>query len=216
MNTYAKYCPNVFLAKCTEKHERGEVIQVETKYRKENDSIVFNLILQKDGFYYYSIIRADGMNVQEWAKKKAERLENAALNAEKRSDAYFKTSHNITVGIPMGQPILVGHHSEARHRRDLDKSWSAMGKSVEAAKQAESYESRAEYWAKRADTVNLSMPESVDYYEFELEKAEAIHMGLKNGTIERRHSFSLTYAKNYLNEVEKKLILAKRLWSEKE
>jgi len=34
MNTYSKYAPNVFLAKCTEKHERGEIIQVTTKYGK--------------------------------------------------------------------------------------------------------------------------------------------------------------------------------------
>ena len=68
MNTYAKYCPNVFLAKCTEKHEKGEVIPVTTKYGKENESIVFNLIFEKDGFYYYSIIRADGYNMQERAK----------------------------------------------------------------------------------------------------------------------------------------------------
>ena len=43
-NTYYKFAPNVFLARCTEKHEKGEVIPVETKYGKENDSIVFNLI----------------------------------------------------------------------------------------------------------------------------------------------------------------------------
>ena len=68
MNTYAKYCPNVFLAKCTEKHEKGQIIPVTTKYGKENESIVFNLIFEKDGFYYYSIIRADGYNMQERAK----------------------------------------------------------------------------------------------------------------------------------------------------
>ena len=72
MNTYSKYVPNVFLAKCTEKHEKGETILVTTKYGKENESIVFNLIAEKDGFYYYSIIRADGFNVQEWAKKRDE------------------------------------------------------------------------------------------------------------------------------------------------
>ena len=26
MNTYAKYCPNVFVAKCTERHEKGDII----------------------------------------------------------------------------------------------------------------------------------------------------------------------------------------------
>lgn len=31
MNTYYKFCPNVFLAKCDEKHEKGEVIEVTGK-----------------------------------------------------------------------------------------------------------------------------------------------------------------------------------------
>jgi len=40
------------------------------------------------------------------------------------------------------------------------------------------------------------------------------HEGLKNGTIERSHSFSLTYAKKEVNELEKKVELAKKLWGE--
>lgn len=213
MNTYSKYVPNVFLAKCTEKHEKGEVIPVTTQYGKENDSIVFNLIYEKEGYYYYSIVRADGFNVQEFAKRKVERFENAALNAEKKSDNYYKKSHAIIDNIPMGQPILVGHHSEKRHRSDIDKSWNAMGKSVELSKKADEYESRADYWAKKANSINLSMPESIEYYAFEYEKAKSVHEGLKNGTIERRHSFSLTYAKKELNEIEKKMQLAIKLWS---
>jgi len=57
------------------------------------------------------------------------------------------------------------------------------------------------------------MPESVEFYEYELEKAKMKHEGLKNGTIERSHSFSLTYAKKEVNEFEKKLTTAKKLWS---
>ena len=56
------------------------------------------------------------------------------------------------------------------------------------------------------------MPESLEFYEFELEKAKKKHEGLKNGTIERSHSFSLTYAKKAVNELEDKVKLAKRLW----
>ena len=48
MNTYVKFCPNVFIAKCSEPHEKGEVINVTTKHGKENESIVFNLIFEKD------------------------------------------------------------------------------------------------------------------------------------------------------------------------
>ena len=35
MNTYSKYCANVFLAKCTELHEKGEKISMTTKYGQE-------------------------------------------------------------------------------------------------------------------------------------------------------------------------------------
>lgn len=213
MNTYSKFVPNVFLAKCTEKHEKGENIFLETKYGNEHECVVFNLIGEKDEFYFYSIVRADGFNVQEWAQRKAERLQTAAINATKKSDSYYKTSHEYTKGIPMGQPILVGHHSEKAHRSVLDKSWNAMGKSVEFSNKAESYESRVAYWESKANTINLSMPESLEFYEFELEKAKAKHKGLKDGTIPKRHSYSLTYAKKELNEIENKLKLAKQLWS---
>ncbi|GAB2547191.1 DUF3560 domain-containing protein [Spirosoma aerophilum] len=212
MNTYSKFCPNVFLAKCTEQYQKGDTILVETQYGKENESIVFNLIYEKDGFFFYSIVRADGFNVQEWAKRRADKYQEWSDSAKTQSDASYHRSHDIVKNIPMGQPILVGHHSERRHRNDLDKSWNALGKSVQLAEKSEQHQSRAEYWESRANTINLSMPESVEYYEFELEKAQAKHEGLKSGAIKRTHSFSLTYAKKEVNECLKKFDLAKRLW----
>lgn len=213
MNTYYKFAANVFLAKCEEQHEKGETIAVTTQHGKENDCIVFNQIGQKDGFYYYSIVRADGFNVQEWAKRKAEKLETAAMNAEKKSNQYYEASNECREFLAMGEPIKVGHHSEKRHRALIERNWDRMGKSVELSDKAKTYEARAEYWKSRANTINLSMPESLDFFEFELERAKANHEGLKNGTIEREHSFSLTYAKKEVNEIEKKLNLAKRLWA---
>lgn len=43
-------------------------------------------------------------------------------------------------------------------------------------------------------------------------RAKAKHEGLKNGTIPRSHSFSLTYANKEVKEIQKKLEIAKRLW----
>lgn len=214
MNTYAKYCPNVFVAKCAEQHEKGETITVTTQYGKENECIVFNLVhTGKDGFYYYSIVRADGFNMQERAKAKAERYNQWAASAEKKSNQYYNTSHAITENIPLGQPILVGHHSEGRHRRDLQRSWDAMSKSVEFSDKAEVHESKAEYWQRRANDINLSMPESLEYYEYKLQQAQERQAGLKNGTIPREHSFSLTYATKEVKELEEKLKTAKKLWA---
>lgn len=212
MNTYTKYCPNVFCAKCTEPQEKGATITMTTKYGKEHDAIVFNLLGQKDGFYYYSIIRADGMNMQEWAKKRAERLQGFAATAEKKSEQYYQASHEGREFLSLGEPIKIGHHSEKRHRALIDRNWNRMGKSVEFSNKAEQYEGRAEYWERKAKDINLSMPESLEYFEYELEKAKAKHEGLKNGTIERAHGFSLTYAKKEVNEIEKKLKTAQKLW----
>ena len=105
MNTYVKFCPNVFLAKCDEKHEKGEVIEVTTKYGNENESIVFNLIFEKDGFFYYSIVRADGFNVQEWAKQRAERRRAWAESAERKSKEYFDKA-KLSIGINVQTQLI--------------------------------------------------------------------------------------------------------------
>lgn len=213
MNTYTKFCPNVFLAKCSEKHEKGETIIVTTKYGKENDCIVFNLIYQKDEYFYYSIVRADGFNAQEFAKKKAERLQNASLNAENKSNAYWEASNEGQDFLSLHEPIKIGHHSEKRHRALIERNHDRMSKAVEFSRKAENYESRMAYWESKANVINLSMPESLEFYALKFEQAKAKHEGLKNGSIERLHSLSLTYAKKEVNEAKKNVELSKRLWS---
>lgn len=212
MNTYHKLCPNVFLAKCDAKHEKGEIINVTTKYGKENESIVFNLMFEKDGFYYYSIVRADGFNMQEWARQKAERRRMWAASAEQKSEEYFNKADRHRDFLSLGEPIKVGHHSERRHRKMIEDSWNNTGKAVEYSNKAEQHLNKAEYWDKRANDINLSMPESVEYYEHKLEQATEYHAGLKSGKYPRTHSYSLTYAKKAVNEAQKNYDLAKELW----
>ena len=213
MNTYIKYCPNVFIAKCAEKHEKGEIINVTTKYGKENECIVFNLIYQKGDFYYYSIVRSDGFNVQEFAKKKAERLQNASLNAEKKSNAYWEASQEGKDFLVLAEPIKIGHHSEKWHRALIERNHSRISKAVEFSNKAESYESRAAYWENKANVINLSMPESVEFYEFKIEQAKEKHQFLKNNPEKRSHSMSLQYANKEVKEAQKNYEIAKKLWN---
>lgn len=214
-NTYVKYTANVFVAKCSEMHEKGESILVETKYGKENECIVFNLVARgKDGCFYYSIVRADGFNVQEFAKKKAERYQKWALGAEKKSHQYWEASHEGRDFLALGEPIKVGHHSEKRHRALIERNHNRMSKAVEESEKVEQHESKAEYWTRKANVINLSMPESVEFYEYKVEETKEYHEGLKSGKYERSHSFSLTYAKKARNEAEKNLETAKKLWGE--
>ncbi len=211
--TYSKYCPNVFLAKCTQQYNKGDIINVTTKYGKLNECIVFNLVYQKDGFNFYSIVRADGFNAQEFARKKADRLLNASSNAENKSTQYYEASKEGKDFLVLGEPIKIGHHSEKKHRALIERNWNRMSKCIEFDKKAKDYESRAEYWEKRANTINLSMPESIEFYEYKLELAKKKHEMYKNNPEKRAHSFSLTYAKKEVNEATKNLELANKLWA---
>ena len=72
-----------------------------------------------------------------------ERFEDLAVKNKERSAAHYEASRRATEHIPMGQPILVGHHSEGMHRAALKRSHSAMDKSCEA-------QSKADYYARKA------------------------------------------------------------------
>lgn len=74
---------------------------------------------------------------------KVDRYRQYAENARKRSRSAFEASHSAVAGIPFGQPILVGHHSEGRHRAALKRQDSRMRKSIEE-------DDRAKYWESRA------------------------------------------------------------------
>lgn len=213
MNTYYKFCPNVFLAKCEEKHDKGDVISVTTKYGKENEHIVHNLIGERGGFFFYSITRADGFNCQERAKRKAEKYEQASINADKRAHEYFRKSEKDADFLSLGEPIKVGHHSERRHRKMIEDAWRNTGKAVEESNKSEAYHDKAEAWIAHAEDINLSMPESIEYYRDKLEKATSYHQAMKEGKIERSHSYSLTYAKKAVNEAQKNYDLAVKLWA---
>jgi hypothetical protein len=213
MNTYAKYSANVWVAKCNEMQEKGNVIPVATKYGKENDCIIFNLVSRdKDGFFYYSIVRADGFNIQEFAKKKAERYNNLAIGAENKSTAYWEKAQEGRDFLSLAEPIKVGHHSEKKHRALIDRNWNRMAKCVSENEKAKQHESKSDYWNSKTNTINLSMPESLEFYEYKLEEAKMYHEGLKNGSIERSHSYSLTYAKKEVNKFEDLFKTAQKLW----
>jgi hypothetical protein len=219
LNSYKKFAPNVFVAKCHEQNEKGETVIITTKYGQEHENEIHNYLGKTaDDFYLYSITRCDGFNSQERAKKKAEKLSGYASNAEKRSNEAYKKSDmsESATGIPFGQPILVGHHSERRHRKTLERASRAMDKTVEESNKAEDYKSRAEYWINKASKINLSMPESLEFYEFKLEEAIKNHKFLKDNPSERRHGYSLTYANKTVKETRNNLNLAVRLWGSDE
>jgi hypothetical protein len=220
MNTYKKYCPNVFIAQCSEKHEKGATIILTTKYGKEVENEVHNFLgmtgTKEEPKYLYSITRVDGFNAQERAKAKAERINGYASNAEKRSNEYYQASQEGRDFLSLGEPIKIGHHSEKRHRALIERNWNRMGKSIEESEKAEQYARRAEYWEDKANDINLSMPESLEYFEFKLEEAKRHHQNLKDNPSERAHGMSLQYANKAVKDVQTNLELAVKLWGSNE
>lgn len=214
MNTYKKYCPCVYVAECDEPHKRDEAIIVTTQYGKENQCIVWNKVAERNGKYYYSITRVDGYNTQEHARQKAERYEGWAASADAKSCERCTKATDALKDIPFGQPILVDHYSAKAHRRAIEKSDNNMRKSVELMDKAEAHNNKAEYWKRMEGKIDLSMPESIEYYANKLEQAKELHEGLKNGTIPREYGMQLQYAKKAVNEASKNYDTAVKLWGE--
>lgn len=80
---------------------------------------------------------------EEKAEGRAERFGEYAASAARNSEAAWKRSHDISERFAGGQPILIGHHSEGRARRDHARMDDAMRKSISEG-------DRAEHWTRRA------------------------------------------------------------------
>jgi hypothetical protein len=101
--------------------------------------------------------------------ERAEQLEGFADKNDERSRARYEASSAIADGIPLGQPILVGHHSERRHRRDLERIHGHMRASVEHANTAKDQRLRADGAQRRVDA-----QESKAFMMRRIQEAEAI------------------------------------------
>lgn len=80
----------------------------------------------------------------DYSAERADRLEVRADAHEDKAAAAQDRAHAIGDMIPFGQPVLVGHHSEGRHRRDLARIDSAMCTAVEESGEAKRLDSAAQ------------------------------------------------------------------------
>lgn len=82
---------------------------------------------------------------EERQDQRRERYEDRATRARAEGAASQKRANDMLGVIPLGQPILVGHHSERRHRRTLERADNLYRHAfVKCADKAEHYENKAE------------------------------------------------------------------------
>ena len=77
------------------------------------------------------------------AEDRAERFEEYREHRERDHDAAHAAVSAIADNIPLGQPILVGHHSEKRARKDAERIENGMRKAVKMWETAKYWQSRA-------------------------------------------------------------------------
>lgn len=83
------------------------------------------------------------MNRRERLELKLSKREEWAGKAEARSAQRFAGVQRICDGIPFGQPILVGHHSEGHARADQARIHNGMSKACELADLAQHHAQKA-------------------------------------------------------------------------
>ena len=118
------------------------------------------------------------MNRKERQEARAERYRQYAENAARRSTAAFNASSAAVENIPLGQPILVGHHSERAHRRALERSNSAMMRSVHESEKAAYYRQKAEA-VENNDNIYIGDDDAVERLKKKIAELSAIQEQMK-------------------------------------
>lgn len=120
------------------------------------------------------------MTRRERLERKQERRLEWAEKAEARSVERFARAHDAVAGIPPGQPILVGHHSEGHHRRALHRHDANMAKGCEEHALARHHAGKADGLERQLRTsIYSDDPDAVEALEAKIAKLEAQGEALK-------------------------------------
>jgi uncharacterized coiled-coil protein SlyX len=114
------------------------------------------------------------MTRRERLEAKLEKRRNWAESRDRKAERGFQAASRIADGIPLGQPILVGHHSEKRHRRDIERIDAGMRAGVESSIMASHHRSKADGLERQLEgSIFSDDPDAVDALETRIAELEA-------------------------------------------
>jgi hypothetical protein len=120
-------------------------------------------------------------------ERRAERRREWADGREEKADAARQASHNATAGIPFGQPILVGHHSERRHRNAIERSQRQASKTIEHSDMARRHRQAANTIEAQLDkSIYDDDPNAIEELRARIEAREAKRERIKQYNRNRR------------------------------
>jgi hypothetical protein len=117
------------------------------------------------------------MTPSEFAEKKERRVERLNKRADSRGAsgrAKLNRADQLTERIPMGQPILVGHHSERRHRNTITKAQDLTRSGIGELREAEELRRRAEA-AETNTAISSDDPEAITKLEARVVSLKEAH-----------------------------------------
>ena len=117
-------------------------------------------------------------------ERRKERYEELAEKNRKESDNRWEASRNISDQIPFGQPILIGHHSEKRHRAALKKLDGHARKSVKCSEKAKYYDKKAKGVGKAG--ISSDNPDAIQELQLRLADMQRHHEFMKRVNREYR------------------------------
>jgi hypothetical protein len=115
---------------------------------------------------------------EERKERKINAYEERAAKAHKLAEEKMNQSSAEASAVPFGQPIMVGHHSEGKHRALIKRVQNLHRKSIEEQEKSAYYQDKAET-ASSNRTISGDNPEAVKLYREKLEKLEAAQERMK-------------------------------------
>lgn len=117
-------------------------------------------------------------NYEERRQHRIAYAKQKAIKKEKEAETYNQQADRVASFIPPGQPILIGHHSEKRHRRDLDRIHNSMKKAIDANEKAAYYEDRVK--AMEGNTaISSDNPQAIEKLQAKVEKLSQLQEFMK-------------------------------------
>lgn len=113
----------------------------------------------------------------DFSDERAERLEARAEKTGAAAQAAYAAARAVVERIPFGQPVLLGHHSQKRHQRDLARHDAGMSKAFALGDEARGLQAAAESSRRHQESQDSApgIARRLERARAELRKVERIH-----------------------------------------
>lgn len=138
---------------------------------------------------------------EERRNQRIEKYKELSMKAQERSSRYSNSNANRILQIAPGQPILVGRHSEKKHRKLIKRAQDDIRKSIEEDNKSEFYKERA-IIAENSKVIYSDDPQAINKLKEKLERLENERASIKA----REHStWELTNIGATIRETKKRI-----------